>query len=75
MKPTYPYTAKAGDWLAKIAQEHGTTVSEIWNHPDNAEHRAKRGSPDVLYAGDVIHIPYTPEAPFRTSRPSPDCRR
>ncbi|MEM1034338.1 MAG: type VI secretion system tip protein TssI/VgrG [Myxococcota bacterium] len=63
MKPTYPYTAKTGDWLAKIAEDHGTTVSEIWSHPDNREHKAKRGSPDVLYPGDVIHIPYTPEVP------------
>lgn len=63
MKPTYPYTVKSGDWLAKIAEEHGTSVGEIWNHPHNAEHRAKRGSPDVLYPGDVIHIPYEPELP------------
>ena len=60
MRPTRPYTVKAGDWLAKIAEEHGSTVSEIWNHPDNAELRAKRGSPDVLYPGDIVHIPYDP---------------
>lgn len=51
------YVAKCGDWLAKIAEEHSSTVSEIWSHPENAEHRAKRGSPDVLYPGDVLRIP------------------
>ncbi|MEM9691564.1 MAG: contractile injection system protein, VgrG/Pvc8 family, partial [Myxococcota bacterium] len=63
MRPTRPYTAQSGDWLAKVAQDHGTTVAEIWNHPDNAAHRAKRGSPDVLYPGDVVHVPFSPSEP------------
>ncbi len=50
------YIVKSGDWLAKIAEDHGTTVGAIWNHPGNAAHRAKRGSPDVLYPGDALHI-------------------
>ncbi len=54
---TTRYIVKYGDWMAKIADDHGSTVSEIWNHPENAEHRAKRGSPDVLYPGDVLSIP------------------
>lgn len=57
MVATTVYIVKPGDWLAKIAEEHGSTVSAIWNHPENAEHRATRGSPDVLYPGDVLHIP------------------
>lgn len=57
MVVTTAYIVKPGDWLAKIAEEHRSTVSAIWNHPENAEHRAVRGSPDVLYPGDVLHIP------------------
>jgi LysM domain-containing protein len=57
MLATTIYIVKSGDWLAKIAEEHGSTVSAIWNHPENAEHRALRGSPDVLYPDDVLHIP------------------
>jgi hypothetical protein len=57
MEATTVYIVKPGDWLTKIAEEHGSTVSAIWNHPENAEHRATRGSPDVLYPGDVLHIP------------------
>ncbi len=53
---TLTYIVKSGDWLAKIAEDHGTTVSAIWNHPENAAHRQKRGSPDVLYPGDVLRI-------------------
>ena len=48
MKPTYPYVVKPGDWLAKIAEEHGTTVSEIRNHPDNAEHVRQRPDPNKI---------------------------
>ena len=60
MAATARYDVKSGDWLAKIAQDHGTTVGAIWNHPDNAAHRTKRGSPDVLYPGDVLFIPMAP---------------
>ena len=28
---TTEYVAKSGDYLAKIAKEHGTTVEAIWN--------------------------------------------
>lgn len=46
-----------GEWLAKIAYDYGTTVAAIWNAPENAAHRARRGSPDVLYPGDELFIP------------------
>lgn len=51
------YVAKYGDYLVGIADRHGTTWQEIWNHPLNAEHRQKRVSPDILYPGDVLHVP------------------
>jgi hypothetical protein len=53
---TTTYVVQAGDWLAKIAREHGTTVLGIWNHPENAGHRDRRASPDILYPGDVLRI-------------------
>ena len=70
------YTVVSGDYLYKIAQEHATTVAAIWNHPANAAHRAKRGSPDVLYPGDVLQIPtedvepLVPPAPPASEPPS-----
>jgi hypothetical protein len=66
------YVAQPGDYLAKIATEHGTTVSAIWNHPANAEHRAKRKSPDVLYAGDVLWIPVADDDPASPPDDPPD---
>lgn len=66
---TIVYVAAYGDYLAKIAEEHGTSWQAIWNHPLNAEHRRKRGSPDVLYPGDVLHIPSVPAPPPATPGP------
>ena len=50
MGVTIRYVVRTGDYLVRIASEHGTTVAAIWHHPDNAALRARRGSPDVLYA-------------------------
>lgn len=68
------YIVRAGDWLAEIAARHGTTVGAIWGHPANAGHRAKRGSPDVLYPGDVLfvpvpHVPPPPPPPLLPNSP------
>lgn len=52
-----PYVVKAGDYLAKIATTHSFEMLKVWNDPKNAELRAKRGSPDILYPGDVLWIP------------------
>lgn len=57
------YVAEYGDYLAKIAADHGSTVGAIWNHPANAQHRAKRSGPHSLYPGDVLMIP-VPENPL-----------
>lgn len=54
-----PDTVQSGDYYYKIAQVHGflDTMWEVWNHPLNASHRAKREKPSVLYPGDIIWIP------------------
>ena len=52
------YTVKQGDYLAKIAAEHGVLDwSTIWLHPDNKELRDRRQNPHVLYPGDTLEIP------------------
>lgn len=57
MRTYRPYVVKQGDYLAKLAQIYGFEIMEVWNHPLNAELKAKRGSADILYPGDVLHIP------------------
>ena len=51
------YVAKAGDCLTSIAFEHGFDWKTLWNHPNNAKLRDARKDPNVLLAGDVVHIP------------------
>jgi hypothetical protein len=46
-----------GEWLTKIAADHGISKWEtIWNHPENAALRGRR-DPDILYPGDMLFIP------------------
>jgi hypothetical protein len=52
------YTVKQGDYLSKIAKNHGfQDYRTIWDHPRNAELKKKRKNPNILYPGDVLHIP------------------
>jgi N-acetylmuramoyl-L-alanine amidase len=52
------YVVKQGDYLAKIAREHGfTDFLALWNAGENAGLRQKRKDPNVLFPGDVVVIP------------------
>jgi len=55
--PLY-HTVKPGDYLSKIARQHGyTDFHVIWDHPENAELKRKRKNPNILFAGDRLFIP------------------
>ena len=52
------HTVKQGEYLAQIAAKCGlSNYKAIWDHPENAELKKKRGNPNVLYPGDVVFIP------------------
>jgi N-acetylmuramoyl-L-alanine amidase len=52
------YKVKQGDYLSKIAKQHGfADYLTIWDHPNNAELKKKRKNPNVIYPGDVLFIP------------------
>jgi hypothetical protein len=54
----FQYTVKRGDHLAKIAAQFGFRKWEtIYQHGKNADFRAKRTNPNVIFAGDQIYIP------------------
>lgn len=59
------YVVKQGDCLSSIAHQFGFTWQKLWNDPSNAELRAKRKNPNVLYPGDVVHIPEIEPKAFR----------
>jgi N-acetylmuramoyl-L-alanine amidase len=61
------YMVVQGDCLASIALQFQLPTDKIWNDPANAQLRADRDQ-NVLFPGDVLHIPERSEAEF--SRPT-----
>lgn len=51
------YTVNEGECIASIAYGAGLPWQRVWNDPNNANLKAKRKDPNVLYAGDVVYIP------------------
>lgn len=50
-------SVQAGDCISSIAFAHGLFTGTVWDHPRNAGLRARRKSPHVLEAGDVVFVP------------------
>jgi putative peptidoglycan binding protein len=52
------HTVMQGEHLSRIAADHGFgSIGPIWDHPENAELKQRRGNPSVLAAGDEVFIP------------------
>jgi hypothetical protein len=51
------YKVQQGDCMASIAFGMGFTWQSLWNHPGNADLKTKRKDPNLLYPGDLVHIP------------------
>lgn len=56
-----PHVIKQGDYLTKLAFNHGFDAEEAWNHEKNEEIRALRASMEMLAPGDVVHLPVAPK--------------
>ena len=52
------YTVKEGDHISGIAQRAGfADYNTLWNHPNNADLKALRQNPNVLFPGDSVYVP------------------
>jgi hypothetical protein len=52
------HTLRQGDHLSRVAQQYGfRDYRLIWDDPQNADLKKKRGNPNVLLPGDVLFIP------------------
>lgn len=52
------YTVQEGDCLSSIAKDFGfADWHTIYNDPQNADFRAKRPNPNIIFAGDQLFIP------------------
>ena len=56
-----------GDGMARIGLRYGFFPDTLWNLPENAELRQARGDPEMLLAGDVVHVPDLRPATVRVS--------
>lgn len=55
--PAQDITASTGDSVTSLAHNNGFFWETIWNHPNNSELKQKRGDPNIIAVGDVVHIP------------------
>src|ERR1700739_3058045 len=63
------YKVQQGDHLSSIAKAFGfSDYQTIWNDPNNADLKAQRVNPNVLYPGDSLYIP--DKVPTQYPRPT-----
>jgi hypothetical protein len=62
-----PYVIRQGDFLLMLAQKFGFDADTVWRDPKNANLRAIRPSPNILFPSDVLYIPDPPAQPQMTT--------
>jgi hypothetical protein len=55
-----PYVVAQGDTTSSLAARHGIARDAILGHEHNATLFEKRKNPDILLAGDIVHLPEDP---------------
>jgi Putative peptidoglycan binding domain/LysM domain len=53
----HKHVVAQGECLSSIAAQYGLAWSRIWNLPENNALRTTRKNPNVLFPGDVVHVP------------------
>ncbi len=60
MSAMRPYIVRQGDYLAKIAFEHGFDADELWDLAENSDLRKERASGNILCPSDIVRLPDGP---------------
>jgi hypothetical protein len=58
-----PYVIRQGDYLHKIAHRFDFDADSVWNDPSNDDLRKLRPDPNLLFPGDLLHIPDQQDPP------------
>lgn len=56
------------DSILSIAKDNGFWWSTVWNHPNNAQLKSLRKTPEVLQEGDKVYVPKA--EPKKESKPN-----
>lgn len=51
-----PYVIRQGDYLTRLAHDHGFDADAVWDHADNRTVR-ERSEREILAPGDVLRLP------------------
>lgn len=65
------YVIRQGDYLTRLGARLGFDPQEVWDHPKNAELKARRKSWEVLAPGDVLALPADTRAPLPIGKGAP----
>ena len=68
MQEAFDHIATAGESVPSIAKDYGFFWKTIWEHGSNADLKSKRQDPNVIFEGDVVHMPALQEK--KEDRPS-----
>lgn len=52
-----PYVVRQGDYLTRLAHTGGFDPERVWGDAKNADLKSARADPDILQAGDILHVP------------------
>jgi hypothetical protein len=55
------HVVRQGEYLRKLAHRFGVDPDELWNHPKNADLKARRSDMDALCSGDLVYVPSKPK--------------
>jgi hypothetical protein len=66
-----PYVVKDGDFLLQLAFQMGFDADTVWNDPSNDDLRSIRADPNILLAGDLLHVPDPPDPSSQATNLTP----